>query len=551
MRLHEKARTTGVQPVVLFIVRALFTPVFLTYFRMKRLGREHIPREGAVIIAANHRSFLDPFVIGCMTRRPIYYVAKSELFRHPFVRWFLSSLGAFPVRRGAADGDMLETAKRILARGDVVLIFPEGTRVRPGSLGKPKRGVGRLVLETGAPVIPIAVVGTEDVRKGRRIRPRKVRVRAGAPLTFPQTQTASPQLAQAVADRIWPSVALQWEALGGPAPLRRAAVIGAGSWGTAMAIMLARAGLEVELGTRSAEQAAAIGAAGENEHYLPGVPLPPSVTVRRAAGIELAAHDLVCLAVPAHALPAALAEHGSQIPRRAAVLVLSKGLVPPLGSLPVAYVEERVQARAVAMLGGPAHAKVALLDGASLVLASADPGFRAQLGGVLADAGFDVVASGDVVGVELAAAAKNAAALAAAAAGHAGPNAAGSAAGKVFAEVDAFARSEGAHPETFAGLAGAGDLVATVLAESSRNRRAGELLAQGVAGDAIDPLLGQTAEAVHFVPLLAERVAAAGHDAPVLLGLAGVIEGRVDPDAWTASLTAPRAVRRRDRAAAA
>src|SRR5438067_9717943 len=197
---------------------------------MTRIGREHIPDEGPVIIAANHRSFLDPFVIGTMARRPMYYVAKEELFRRRWLAWILNALGAFPVRRGMGDEDTIKTTKEILARGDIVLIFPEGTRTRPGSLGKPKRGVGRVALETGAPVVPVAVIGTEDVRRGWRIRPRKVRIRAGRPLRFPRTEDASPGLATAVTERIWPCVMLQWEWLGGLAPIRRVAIIGAGSW---------------------------------------------------------------------------------------------------------------------------------------------------------------------------------------------------------------------------------------------------------------------------------------------------------------------------------
>ena len=98
----------------------------------------------------------------------------------------MGSLGAFPVHRGAGDSDMLETARAILERGDCVLMFPEGTRTRPGALGRPKRGVGRLALETGAPVVPVAMIGTEAVRKGWMIRPHKIRVRIGRPLTFPQ-----------------------------------------------------------------------------------------------------------------------------------------------------------------------------------------------------------------------------------------------------------------------------------------------------------------------------------------------------------------------------
>jgi glycerol-3-phosphate dehydrogenase (NAD(P)+) len=549
--LHARARDRGVNPIVYWLVRAVLQPFFHLYFRLSRIGREHIPQSGPVIFAANHRSFLDPFVIATIARRPMYYVAKTELFRYRIVAWFLSALGAFPVERGAGDAEMIATAKAILARGDTVLIFPEGTRTRPGALGRPKRGVGRLALESGAPVVPVAVIGTETVRKGWRIRPHKVRIRIGPALTFPQVEAASPQLAAAVTDRIWPNVMLQWEWLGGMPPLRRAAVIGAGSWGTAVAVRLARAGIDVDLGCRTSEQAELLAGERVNPHYLPGVALPDRVRPMRAGDLELSRHDLVCFAVPASGLPAAVAAHGGAIPPRAGVLVMSKGLVPPLGALPSAYVSERVRAFAVGALGGPAHAAAELEAGASMVVAAGDRGFTRQVADALNAAGFDVARSDDMVGVELAGCAKNAAALAAATASAAGPNAAGAAAGKVFAEVDAYARRSGSQPETFAGLAGAGDLVATVLAAGSPNRRAGELLAQGVAASDIAPALGHATEAVDFVPMLAARVRDAGVDAPVLGGLAGLIEGRVEPERWTAALTAPKPSGKADRARAA
>src|SRR5436305_11624217 len=194
-QLHTRARTRGVNRPVYWLVRAVLQPFFHLYFRMRRIGREHIPAKGPVIVAANHRSFLDPFVIGTMARRPMYYVAKKELFKRRWQAWLLNALGAFPVNRGGQDEEMIETAKAILRRGDIVLIFPEGTRTRPGSLGKTKRGVGRLAPESGAPIVPVAVIGTEDVRRGWRIRPRKVRLRAGRPLSFPRAEKASPQLA--------------------------------------------------------------------------------------------------------------------------------------------------------------------------------------------------------------------------------------------------------------------------------------------------------------------------------------------------------------------
>src|SRR3954466_15076378 len=200
--LLSRARTRGVNPLVYWIVRGLLQPLFRVYFRLERIGREHIPAQGPVILASNHRSFLDPFVIAVMTRRPIYFVAKKELFGfHPVVSWLLSALGAFPIDRGASDQESMATARALLERGDIVLMFPEGTRTRPGALGRPKRGIGRLALETGAPVVPVAVIGTEAVRKGWRVRPHKVRIRIGRALTFPQVQAPSRTLAAAVTDR--------------------------------------------------------------------------------------------------------------------------------------------------------------------------------------------------------------------------------------------------------------------------------------------------------------------------------------------------------------
>jgi len=472
------------------------------------------------------------------------YVAKVELFERRWQGWLLSRVGAFPIRRGQSDDTAMQTARLALERGGTVCIFPEGTRIRTGSLGMPRRGVGRLALETGAAVVPFAVHGTEHVRRGWRIRPRKVKLRVGRPMTFPRTEHPSPGLAATVTDRIWPNIELQWEWLGGLPPLRKAAVIGAGSWGTAMAVLLARGGLDVQLGTRSQEKAEEIAAKRGNPRYLPGVALPEAVAVKRATDIELAGVDLVCLAVPSTALPTVVGSLGDRVGSRAAVLMLTKGLVRPLGQLPSDYVGERIRTRAIASLGGPAHAREAAAGMAALVLGSTDADLRAQLGEVFDRAGLVCERSADVVGVEMAGVAKNAAALAAAAAEPHGLNAAGIAAATIWRECVDYAIAGGAQLETFTGLAGVGDLTATVLAPGSRNRRAGGLLGGGMPAEQIPGKIGQASEGLDSVPLIAESVARAGIDAPGLDGLTALIEGSIEPGEWVAGLRRAERARR-------
>jgi glycerol-3-phosphate dehydrogenase (NAD(P)+) len=212
---HRRIRERGVNPWVYWPVRVVLQPFLMIWLRLRRTGREHVP-DGPVLLAANHRSFLDPFVVGCCVPRPIYFVAKRELFDRRIAGRILNALGAFPVRRGESDAESMETARLLLERGEAVMIFPEGTRHRSGPLHRPKRGVGRLALQTGAPIVPIAVKGTERVRRGWLIRPVRVDLRFGRPLTYPRVEDPSPHLANEVTARIWPCVELQWAWLGGP-----------------------------------------------------------------------------------------------------------------------------------------------------------------------------------------------------------------------------------------------------------------------------------------------------------------------------------------------
>jgi 1-acyl-sn-glycerol-3-phosphate acyltransferase len=547
--LHRYARERGVNRFIYWVARAVLQPFFMIWFRMERKGLKNMPDSGPLIIAANHRSFLDPFVIGTCIRRPIYFVAKKELFDHKIGGWLIARLGAFPVNRDSGDAEMLATAKAILERGGCVVIFPEGTRVRPGPLAAPRRGVARLALETGATIVPVAVAGTEDVRRGFRIRPKKVRIRVGRPLRFPKEADPSPQLGQAVTDRVWSIIALEWEILGGTPPLRKVAVVGGGSAGTALAILLARAGVEVLLACRSGEQVEELKERGENRAYLPDVPLPDSLYPVRAAELNTKGCDAVCFAVPSRALPAVLAAHAPRMPQNAALVLLSKGLVPPLGELPADYAARRAPGRPIAVIGGPAHAAGVLDAGAAFVVGSEDRVLLRRLADPLTAAGTDVEETTDVIGVELAGTMKNIAALAAAAALGGGPNAAGAAAGRVWAELAAWAVSRGARAETLAGLAGAGDLVATVLAEGSRNRRAGEKLAAGVPPNLIEQEVGQAVESLDTVPLLVSQLVADDAKAPETKMLAALVAGRLDPSVWRSRVTSPVG-RRRARAGA-
>ena len=547
-RYHAYTRKHSVNWPLYLLARIFMTPFFLTYFRYARTGREHARLKGGLIVASNHRSFLDPFAVGgCLPwRRPMNYVAKVELFERRWQGWILSRLGAFPIRRGESDEESMQTARQIVERGGAVCIFPEGTRIRRGTLGHPKRGVGRLALQTGAPVLPAAVLGTEHVRRGWRIRPRKIKVRLGRAMTFPRAEEPSKALAETVTGRIWPNVLLQWEDLGGLPPMRRAAVIGAGSWGTAVAVLLARGGLEVQLGARDRERAAEMIEAGENRRYLPGVPLPETIDVRPASEIELAGLDLICLAIPSKSLPQAVGAIADRVSSRSTVLLLTKGLIAPQGQLPAEYVGERVRARAIACLGGPAHAREAVSGSAALVLGSADLDLRVQLGEVFDHAGLVCERSRDVTGVEMAGAAKNAAALAAAAAEPHGLNAAGIAVAEIWRECIDYAIERGAELETFSGLAGVGDLTATMMAPAGRNRRAGELLGTGTPATEIPALIGQASEGLDTTPLLATTVAASGCPAEALNGLAALIRGEIGAEDWIAGL---RRVERSRRAA--
>lgn len=152
-------------------------------------GAENIPREGPVILAANHLSILDPIAVGAGVRRPVSFLARADVFRLPFLSWLLPRLYAIPVERGQSDLSAIKGAIRALERGMAFGIFPEGTRSRTGKLQPFKTGVAAIALRTGSPVVPVAVVGTDQAwpvgRKLFRLR-KAIRVIYGKPIPVPR-----------------------------------------------------------------------------------------------------------------------------------------------------------------------------------------------------------------------------------------------------------------------------------------------------------------------------------------------------------------------------
>jgi len=319
---------------------------------------------------------------------------------------------------------------------------------------------------------------------------------------------------------------------------RRAVVIGAGSFGTALAVLLARNGVRTTLQARTPEQAERLRRERGNEAYLAGVALPAQLRVEAASGgVERA--DYVFLAVPSRGLGEVIAAlSASGLGRRAAVVSVAKGLVAPDGLAPTTVLGANFGAHRVACVGGPAHAQEMVHAGAGLVAASSDEQLARLLAQMFIRAGVVCEQSNDPIGVELAGAAKNAAALAAGATEAQGLNAAGAAAGHIFAEVWRYAEGLGARPESMIGLAGAGDLLATALARESRNRRAGELLAAGTPPAEIPARVGQAVEALESVPLLARALGRAGIHAPVTEALARLISGELPLEEWVALVRA-------------
>jgi 1-acyl-sn-glycerol-3-phosphate acyltransferase len=203
-RFH--ARTRSRRPDWVYeAVRIILTPYLLLFYRARSFDSANVPADGPVIIAPNHFSFLDHFFVAVYLRRKVHFMAKSQLFKPP-LQFVFTHGGVFPVRRGHGDEEAFETAHAILARGDVVVMYAEAGRSRSGELGTPRHGLGRLALETGVPIVPAAIAGTEGVRNWKRLRFPKVTVQFGPAMRFERTEHPTREQAQAASETVFAEV---------------------------------------------------------------------------------------------------------------------------------------------------------------------------------------------------------------------------------------------------------------------------------------------------------------------------------------------------------
>lgn len=203
-RFHAKARKGP--DYVYDLVRVILTLPTTILFRARAIGAENVPLTGPVILTPNHFSQMDHFFAAVYLRRKVQFMAKSQLFGNWFINWVFYNGGVFPVRRGYNDQEAFKTAHAVLDRGGCMLMYAEGGRSRTGDLGEPKRGVGKIALESGAPVIPVAIHGSLGVRAWRRFHIPKVTIQFGEPMSFPVKADPTREEQQQVADQVFDHV---------------------------------------------------------------------------------------------------------------------------------------------------------------------------------------------------------------------------------------------------------------------------------------------------------------------------------------------------------
>jgi 1-acyl-sn-glycerol-3-phosphate acyltransferase len=210
-QFHEAARK-GVGWTYALARIVLTLPTLLLY-RVRGIGVENVPRDGALVLAPNHFSQMDHFFAGVHLRRKIRFMAKSQMFGPPVLTYIYKHGGVFPVRRGHHDEEAFETAYQLLDQGEMLLVYAEGGRSRSQQLGEPKPGIGRIALESGAPIVPVAIHGSARVRRWKRLRFPKVTVQFGKPMTYAVAPSPSRERQLEVATEIFAAVREMYEGL--------------------------------------------------------------------------------------------------------------------------------------------------------------------------------------------------------------------------------------------------------------------------------------------------------------------------------------------------
>jgi 1-acyl-sn-glycerol-3-phosphate acyltransferase len=205
-RFHERSRTRD--PDAAYELTRICTSLLAyTAFRARAISPEKVPGSGPVILAPNHFSFMDHFLLGAYLRRKVRFMAKSQMFSGGPAQFIYTHGGVFPVRRGARDEEAFITAETILARGGAVVMYCEGGRSRTGKLAEGARpGIGRLALQTGAPIVPLAIHGTSKVRNWKRLQFPKVTIHYGDPIRFERVGEPTRAQQQAVASEIFAEI---------------------------------------------------------------------------------------------------------------------------------------------------------------------------------------------------------------------------------------------------------------------------------------------------------------------------------------------------------
>jgi 1-acyl-sn-glycerol-3-phosphate acyltransferase len=195
------------------LARIVLTLPTILIYRVRGIGVKNVPREGALVLAPNHFSQMDHFFVGVYLRRKIRFMAKSQMFGPPVLTYIYKHGGVFPIRRGHHDEEAFRTAYTILDQDGMLLVYAEGGRSRSEEMGTPKPGIGRIALESGVPIVPVAIYGSARVRGWKRLRFPRVTVQFGEPVSFAVEPSPSRERQLEAATEVFDRVREMYEGL--------------------------------------------------------------------------------------------------------------------------------------------------------------------------------------------------------------------------------------------------------------------------------------------------------------------------------------------------